>query len=410
MKKKVVVPLPPKINMLEVSKIASNASQVIDRVRANMLAPDTKKIPPIFGARQMADLCGLEKDKLSYLLKKDPTLPAGVKVGARIEWTLAEARQLTKILNKENLRVRQTAGAVVITIANFKGGVGKTTTAAALAQGLSLKGHQILVIDLDPQGSLTSLFGFTPAANRYSESLLEVFTGARELIDDCIQPTYWDGIDIVCASPTLFGAEFSIPRLKMGNPNYDIMNILNYSLAEAAGKYDIIIIDSSPSLSYLTLNAMMASNGIIMPVPPNALDFASSAQFWQLFSDILDGAAARKSFHFIDIILSRVDKSDAVGELVKQWMLSAYREYLLNLEIPKTSVAATASAEFGTVYDIDTSSVQMKTLKRARDAYDMFVEYVETQIVSIWENDKKLEKMEKLDIKPVSINHIEGTK
>lgn len=389
--RKTVIPLTPMVTMTEVARIADNATRVVNRVRANMLAPDTAKVPPTFGSRQMGEMFGLDTEQFSYVAKKDKdTLPAGVKNGARFEWSLSDARVWAKYFNKENLRDASVAGAAIITVANFKGGVGKTTTAAALAQGLSLKGHKILLIDLDPQGSLTSLFGFQPSANAFSESLLEIFTGKRVLIDDCIQPTYWDGVDIVCSSPVLFGAEFSIPRMKMSDPHLDILNILNNAIVNAVDTYDIIIIDSSPSLSYLTLNAMMASSGLIMPVPPNTLDFASSAQFWQLFSDIFHSSQVKKKFYFIDVLLTRVDKSDIVAKAVKQWLLSAYQEYMLAVEIPKTSVAATASAEFGTVYDIDTTSVQLRTLKRARDAYDELVAHIESQVVAIWANDVKL--------------------
>ena len=69
---------------------------------------------------------------------------------------------------------------------------------------------------------------------------------------------------------------------------------------------------------------------------------------------------------------------------VRQWIVNAYGDKVLPVEIPKTSIAATASAEFGTVYDMDGSSAQAKTLKRARDSYDQLVDYIESQILRVW--------------------------
>lgn len=125
-----------------------------------------------------------------------------------------------------------------------------------------------------------------------------------------------------------------------------------------------------------------------MPLPPNALDFASSGQFWSLFTEVcnslFESRGDAKNFSFVDVVLSRVDRADVVSTAVREWIVSAYGSKVLPIEIPKTSVAASASAEFGTVYDLDSSTVQAKTLKRARDAYDQLVDHVEMQIAGVW--------------------------
>jgi chromosome partitioning protein len=148
------------------------------------------------------------------------------------------------------------------------------------------------------------------------------------------------------------------------------------------------VIDTPPALSYTTINAFMASNGIVMPLPPNALDFASAGQFWSLFSDLtsqlLAQGGASKEFDFISILLSRVDSADSTAAIVRQWIQSTYADKVLPVEIPKTAVTATASAEFGTAYDVGRYDGNAKTFKRARDAYDLFVSYVEESVRSVW--------------------------
>ena len=389
--KKYSPPLDALIGIADLQAVADLSSDVVQKVRAAMLAPTAKKAPPVFSTSELADLCGIEKTHVLYHAKKG-TLPAGVKKGARLEWTLEEAKEWVQSFRKDYLRDPTQAAGVVIAVANFKGGVAKTTTAAALAQGLNLKGHKVLVIDTDPQGSLTTLFGVLPDTEVEEEqTILPLCIGVTESIMPSIQSTYWSGIDLVAAAPFLFNAEFILPARQKGSTEFEFWRVLDHGLEDARNIYDVIIIDTPPSLSYTTINALMAANGVLMPLPPNALDFASSAQFWSLFTDVCSGlfkhGGANKKFNFVDVLLSRVDKSDAVSAAVREWIVAAYGARVLPVEIPKTSIAASASIGFGTVYDMTTSTAQAKTLKRARDAYDQLVQYIEMQITGIWASD-----------------------
>lgn len=392
---KLVQPLSASINLAALEAIAEKSATIVQQVRFNMLAPESRKKPPRFNSAQLAELCGIEKTKIPYLSKKGD-LPPGQKDGQRLEWSLPEAQQWVQKLRADFQRDPRLAAAAVITVANFKGGVSKTTTAAALAQGLSLRGHKVLVIDTDPQGSLTTLFGILPDTEVEEEqTILPLFLGVSDNIMPAVRPTYWSGIDIVAAAPLLFNAEFLLPSRQKTEKEFEFWRVLENGLSvEATDVYDVIIIDTPPALSYITINALMAAQGVLMPLPPNALDFASSQQFWNLTTEVMGGLLKSKGtdkrFNFIDVVLSRVDRSDIVSAAVRQWIGAAYGGMVLPVEIPKTSIAASASAEFGTVYDIDQSSVQAKTLKRARDAYDQLVDYVEMQILGIWSNDKDL--------------------
>lgn len=380
---------PPSIGIAELLEVSENAAAVVSQVRASMLAPEARKSPPKFNSAQLAELCGIEKTRLQYLAKKGE-LPSGNQEGAsRREWTLVEAREWVRTIKSESLRDPTGAAGAVITIANFKGGVSKTTTAAAVAQGLSLRGHRVLVIDTDPQGSLTTLFGVLPDADVDEEqTILPLCAGDVDSVMPAIQRTYWDGIDLVAAAPVLFNAEFLLPSRQKSEKGFAFWRVLDEGLVQARDVYDVIIIDTPPSLSYITINALIAADGVIMPLPPNALDFASSAQFWNLFTEVCGGlfkaGGDDKKFSFVDVVLSRVDRADAVSAAVRQWIVSAYGSKVLPIEIPKTSIAASASAEFGTVYDVDSSSVQAKTLKRARDAYDQLVDHIEMQVTGVW--------------------------
>jgi len=374
-------------SLTDIEGQAARIAAMMGMIREAMLPPTSSKGAPTLSASALAQLCEVDKSKIAYRLTKED-LPAATMHGNRREWPMADALPWIREFRREKLRPSD-AAAVTITVANFKGGVAKTTTAVTLAQGLAMRGHRVLLLDLDPQGSATTLFGVLPDAEVDPENTaMLLFTGEQEDLSYAIRPTYWPGIDLVCAAPLLFGAEFALPARQSKDPGFEFWRVLDRGLDQTRERYDVIIIDTPPSLSYVTINALMAADGVLMPLPPSALDFASSAQFWDLFSDLCNqlvrARGQDKTFEFIDVLLSRVETSDAASSVVRGWIQEGYGDKVLPIEIPKTAVAATASAEFGTVYDMARGSVNAKTFARARDAYDRMCELIEQQIQSVW--------------------------
>jgi len=380
---------PRTISLADISAQAERAVAMMEQIRSAMLAPTARKASPVFNLSQVAGFCGIEKGSLSHRLTKGDLPPGRLnETGTRREFSLAETRAWIRAYRLASLRPAG-AEAVTISVGNFKGGVSKTTTAVTLAQGLSLLGHKVLVIDTDPQGSLTTLFGILPDTEvEEDQTILPLAMGSETSIRYAIRPTYWDGIDLVAAAPLLFGAEFALPARQTQEPGFEFWRVLDLGIDDVRSDYDVIVIDTPPSLSYTTINAFMASNGVIMPLPPNALDFASAAQFWSLFSDLTTELLAKrgldKAFDFIHVLLARVDSADAASNIVRQWIGQTYAEKVLPVEIPKTAVTGVTAAEFGTVYDVARYDGSARTFKRARDAYDAFVGYIEGSIHGVW--------------------------
>ncbi|NML19134.1 AAA family ATPase [Azohydromonas caseinilytica] len=371
---------------------AGRVAAVVSKVRGAMLAPESRKTAPTFTTGQVMALTGLEKGALEYRIRRGE-IPAGTvtPTGARRLFTLAEMRQCARWARGARLRPAG-AQALSIAVANFKGGVAKTTTALTLAQGLSLRGHRVLVVDCDPQGSLTTLFGILPDTEvQEDDTILPLATGAQSSIRYAIRPTYWDGIDLVAAAPSLFGAEFALASRQGRRGGPEFWRVLDAGLDEVRAEYDVILIDTPPALGYVTINALMAADGLLMPLPPNQLDFASSAQFWRLFADLahqVTGAAGQKQFAFIDVLASRVDGNDASAAVVREWMGAAYGERLLQVEIPKSAAAAATAVEFGTVYDGGGGSGRA-TLKRALDAFERLADVIEDQAGAYWRKQQQ---------------------
>ena len=178
----------------------------------------------------------------------------------------------------------------------FKGGVGKTIVATSLAQGLALKGYKVLTIDFDPQGSMTAMMGVDPATVEADETFAPLGTPPghplhRATLAESIRPTYWSGVDLVAGSTNLFQCEFFLPlramNAKAEGRQFNFLDVLAKGLRPIREDYDFIIIDTPPALSYTTMNAYLAADALLMPVVPEGLSLQSSAQFWDMFTELL---------------------------------------------------------------------------------------------------------------------------
>ena len=145
----------------------------------------------------------------------------------------------------------------IIAFANQKGGVGKTTTCINVAAYIAAMGKKVLIIDMDPQGNATSGVGIEK--NNDLKTLYNVID-KEVLIDEVILPTVVDGLDVVPATVDLAGAEIDLVQMNSRE------HVVKKALDRVKDKYDFILIDCPPSLGLLTVNALTASNSVIIPI------------------------------------------------------------------------------------------------------------------------------------------------
>ncbi|KAG1650310.1 Iron-regulated protein FrpC [Nymphon striatum] len=200
----------------------------------------------------------------------------------------------------------------MVAVANFKGGVGKTSTAAHLAMSAALDGYKVLVVDLDSQGSMTSIFGgkvadewqtvFPLLARHYASHLrtanqrrIDLGEAPQPLDDtlsdaldvkaqDLIQSTHWPNIDLIGAQLNLYWAEFQIPVWRMQGRGWKLWDALT-DMFDADGvldDYDVIFIDTPPALGYLTINGLSAADILLVPLGASFLEFDSTGRFFDM--------------------------------------------------------------------------------------------------------------------------------
>jgi chromosome partitioning protein len=376
----------PSCSLDDIDELSGIAGDFLAHIRQQLYAPGAHKRGPQYTMSQLAQFIGKDKAALSKRLSSaTKEMPTGELVGSQRLFTVEDIRAWARYYKRCHVRHGLERGAV-IAVANFKGGVSKTTTTAHLAQGLSLKGYRVLLIDLDAQGSLTNLMGINPEFDvEVEDTIVPLTSGEQDSLKPSIRSTYWSGVDIVPGSVVLNNADFYLPARQSRDPGFAFWDVLRRALHSDGllETYDYVIIDTPPAISYTTINAFLAADCLLVPMPPEGQDFASAVQFWTLFSQLAKGIDKhlkeedRKTYAWIRVVPTKVDRTRAHSAIVLDWMKSVYRHYLSSTEIPITSAVSVSGIQLGTIYDISRYTGSSRTYLRARQAYDRLVDEVD---------------------------------
>ena len=217
----------------------------------------------------------------------------------------------------------------IISVINQKGGVGKTTTVINLAAGLSQQNKKIVVIDLDPQGNATTGLGLSNMENS-SDTIYGVLNGTKEVFD-VIKKTQFENLDLVTSNVDLSGLEVETA---------DDVNrafILKYKLASylnnSRGSYDYILIDCPPSLSLLTVMALVCSDSLLVPLQTEFFALEGLTQLMKTIERIKINL--NPDLKIRGILLTMYDKRNKLSSQVEKEARDYFNEKVYSTVIPR---------------------------------------------------------------------------
>jgi len=280
----------------------------------------------------------------------------------------------------------------VIAVVNFKGGSGKTTSAAHLSQYLALSGLRVLAIDLDPQASLSALHGFQPEFDVHANETLYGairYDDERRPLSKIIRKTNFPGLDIVPGNIELMEFEYETPRLLASSEDAGgiFFSRVDQALQEVQDNYDVVVIDCPPQLGYLTMAAVCAATGILVTVHPQMLDVMSMCQFLLMMGDVMSHlrqAGGNMSYDWMRYLLTRYEPSDGPQIQMAAFMRSLFGEHVLTHPMLKSTAISDSGITKQTLYEIERKQFTGSTYDRALESVNAVNSEILQLIFSAW--------------------------
>ena len=217
----------------------------------------------------------------------------------------------------------------IISIINQKGGVGKTTTVINLAAGLSQQGKKILVIDLDPQGNATTGLGLSNMENS-QETIYGVLNGAKQF-SETVKKTKFKDLDIVTSNVDLSGLE--VETAGDNNRAFILKDQLSLYLKDSNTFYDYILIDCPPSLSLLTIMALVSSDSLLVPLQTEFFALEGLTQLMKTIERIK--ANLNPALKIRGILLTMYDKRNRLSAQVEKEARDYFNDKVYLTVIPR---------------------------------------------------------------------------
>lgn len=383
--------------------VGDHARRLSERLQAHrqqLFPPNARRALRKFTSGEVAQLLGVTDAYLRklHLEGRGPAPETGP--GGRRLYAAEDIRALRKLLEKgaktpgTYLPGRRAGDHLqVITVINFKGGSGKTTTAAHLAQKLALDGYRVLGIDLDPQASFSALHGFQPEfdlldggtlydAIRYDDPL-----PLREVI----QRTYFTGLDVIPGNLDLMEFEHETPRVLAARSGQLFFTRIGEKLAEVEADYDVVVIDCPPQLGFLTMSALSAATAVLVTVHPQMLDVMSMCQFLLMTSNLLGvvaDAGGDMSYDWLRYLITRHEPGDGPQNQMVSFMRSMFGELVLNHPILKSTAISDAGLTKQTLYEVDRAQFTRSTYERALESLNAVNDEIEGLIQAAWGRER----------------------
>ena len=391
----------------KIAEHAASLSTKLQEHQANIFPPHARKGIRAFSPSEAAKLLGVAE---GYLRTVAVELEKKASEGGEIQFSPAVAggRRMYSVQEISAIRAyldrpgrtsgrylphrREGEELQIISIMNFKGGSGKTTTSAHLAQYLALRGYRVLAIDLDPQASLSALFGNQPeidvgpnetiyGAIRYDEE--------RRPIHEIIRATYIPDLHIIPGNLELMEFEHDTPKALLQRKPDDILFFarLQAAIQEIEHAYDVVVIDCPPQLGFLTLSALTAATSALITIHPQMLDVMSMNQFLAMMSALLEEiaeAGAEDRNNWMRYLITRFEPTDGPQNQMVAFLRSMFGEDVLVNPMLKSTAVSDAGITNQTLFEVERTQFTRSTYDRALESMNNVNAEIESLIKATW--------------------------
>ena len=392
---------PPSLSEIH-EVIAGDAQQLSAKLlahRKKLFPPEARKTLRRFSSGEAAKLIGINDGYLRQLSLDGKGPQPEMSPTGRRSYSFEDIQALRVFLDeggKAGRRYLPRRGKnehlQVISVANFKGGSGKTTTAAHLAQYLALHGYRVLAIDLDPQASLSALHGYQPEFDiGENETLYGAirYDSARRELKEIIRRTYFPGLDIIPGNIELMEFEHESPKALAEKKQGDALFFARVAqaLGSVADDYDVVVLDCPPQLGFLTLSALCAATAVLITVHPQMLDLMSMCQFLIMTSDLLSvvaKAGGNMEYDWMRYLVTRFEPTDGPQTQMVAFMRSIFGERVLTSSMVKSTAISDAGITKQTLYEVPREQFTRATYDRAVEALGAVNGEIEGLIRTAW--------------------------
>lgn len=379
------------------SELATDISARLNTaIREHLLsafAPDNTKSLRLFPAPEAAGLLGVS-GQFMRKLHSEGTLPEPAEQrGGRRFYTGQEIRDARQILEKTSRKPgRYLPGRTgeerlqVWQLMNFKGGSSKSTTTIHLAHYLALNGYRVLAVDLDPQGSLTSMCGISPEIEFDGLTIYDAIRYDDPApLSDVIVDTYFPGLWL--APSRLLLSEFETESAVQSNPDQPFFTRIRNALSQVQDQFDIVLMDSPPQLGFLTIAGMAAATSLVVPLTPSMLDVSSTAQFLELagaYMGVIEDAGAALHYDHFKFLITRDEPTDIPSQQLTSFMRALFLDRVMGATALKSTAISDATMLKQSIYEVVRSEMTRATYDRARQSMDAVGAEIERMMHQAW--------------------------
>lgn len=370
------------------------ALTILKRIRDGALDPETgHKKGPSYSISKAASLVGRTASAIREA-ERDGRLPARDRTasGHRVQYSLEELDHMREVFGTRPWRAPTDAPAI-ISISNFKGGVGKSTIALHLAQHFAIRGYRTLLIDCDSQASTTMMFGYRPDVDLGEDDTLYGHIHNPELLGvrQVVRKTHFFGLDLIPANLKLYNLEYEIAGYLAQNQSFDIIDFIGRAIDEVVDDYDVVIMDPPPALGMVSMAVLQAANAMVIPMPPSVIDFASTVSFIDMARTTMKqleaiGGRVKPAYNFIRLVASRVDESKSMHREILSMMRQVFGGSMINSVLRTSAEIDNASSRMKTVFELDRPVTSHEVHNRCVKHLNDVCQDIEADVLRTWES------------------------